>query len=227
MTVTLVALAAAVLLWAPHRPAAARLRRVFGGARRSPLPVSRAVVTGMAVGALAAVVMHPVAGLAAGPIAWLAVRGPRRERAPTGGGLATAAGFDLLAACLAAGMPVPTAVRAAADHFPPHITTALRDTADLLALGADAGAAWAPALACADTAALARGARRSARSGTALAELSRGLAVRVRDQAVDAAEARAQRAAVLITGPLGLCFLPAFLCLGVAPVVVGLATNLL
>jgi hypothetical protein len=29
---------------------------------------------------------------------------------------------------------------------------------------------------------------------------------------------------VLITGPLGLCFLPAFLVLGVAPVVIGLAT---
>jgi pilus assembly protein TadC len=28
---------------------------------------------------------------------------------------------------------------------------------------------------------------------------------------------------VLITGPLGLCFLPAFLTLGIAPVVVGLA----
>ena len=32
-----------------------------------------------------------------------------------------------------------------------------------------------------------------------------------------------QRAAVLITAPLGLCFLPAFLVLGIAPVVIGLA----
>jgi hypothetical protein len=31
---------------------------------------------------------------------------------------------------------------------------------------------------------------------------------------------------VLITGPLGLCFLPAFFCLGVLPVVVGLAEQL-
>jgi hypothetical protein len=31
---------------------------------------------------------------------------------------------------------------------------------------------------------------------------------------------------VLITAPLGLCFLPAFVCLGIVPVVVGLAGQL-
>ena len=41
------------------------------------------------------------------------------------------------------------------------------------------------------------------------------------------AEARAQRTAVLITAPLGLCFLPAFLVLGIAPVVIGLAADAL
>ena len=40
------------------------------------------------------------------------------------------------------------------------------------------------------------------------------------------AEATAQRAGVLITVPLGLCFLPAFFCLGIAPVVAGLASQL-
>jgi pilus assembly protein TadC len=52
------------------------------------------------------------------------------------------------------------------------------------------------------------------------------LAAEVRATAGDAAEAHAQRASVLITAPLGLCFLPAFLCLGVVPVVVGLAAQL-
>jgi len=32
---------------------------------------------------------------------------------------------------------------------------------------------------------------------------------------------------VVITAPLGLCFLPAFVCLGVLPVVAGLAGQLL
>jgi pilus assembly protein TadC len=35
--------------------------------------------------------------------------------------------------------------------------------------------------------------------------------------------AAAERAGVLIAGPLGLCFLPAFVCLGIVPVVAGLA----
>jgi pilus assembly protein TadC len=36
----------------------------------------------------------------------------------------------------------------------------------------------------------------------------------------------AGRAGVLMTAPLGICFLPAFLCLGLAPVVVGLLGQL-
>ena len=37
----------------------------------------------------------------------------------------------------------------------------------------------------------------------------------------------AGRASVLIAGPLGLCYLPAFLCLGIVPVVAGLASDVL
>ena len=45
--------------------------------------------------------------------------------------------------------------------------------------------------------------------------------------AADAAGAAAERASVLIAGPLGLCYLPAFLCLGIVPVVAGLAGDVL
>ncbi|NUT53875.1 MAG: secretion system protein, partial [Saccharothrix sp.] len=48
------------------------------------------------------------------------------------------------------------------------------------------------------------------------------LAAQARAEVADEAEARAQRAAVLVAGPLALCFLPAFLCLGVVPVVIGI-----
>jgi hypothetical protein len=51
-------------------------------------------------------------------------------------------------------------------------------------------------------------------------------AAEVRGAALDLAAARGQRAGVLITGPLGLCFLPAFLAMGVVPVVIGLASGL-
>jgi pilus assembly protein TadC len=149
-----------------------------------------------------------------------------RKRKPAPDPLGLASGWDLLAACLRGGLPVPDAVRAVAAGMPGEAATALARTADLIALGADPATAWAPALDCPATAELARGARRTARSGAALAGVAEELAAEVRANAGELAEARAQRAGVAATGPLGLCFLPAFLCLGVAPVIVGLATRL-
>jgi pilus assembly protein TadC len=73
------------------------------------------------------------------------------------------------------------------------------------------------------SAALVRLARRSAASGSALASGVAELAEQSRQDAVHTATAAAERAGVLIAGPLGLCFLPAFVCLGIVPVVAGLA----
>jgi pilus assembly protein TadC len=187
-------------------------------------------------GTLALLVGGP-SGLLAGPVIGVAVffgcrlvlrrAPPRRSRAPDP--LALASGWDLLAACLRGGMPVPAAVHAIAGHLPAETVEAaeaLRRTAELIALGADPEAAWAPALAQPLTAELARGARRSARSGAALAAVAEGLATTVRANADDLAEASAQRASVAVAGPLALCFLPAFLCVGVVPVVIGLASRL-
>lgn len=141
--------------------------------------------------------------------------------------LALAGAWELLAACLRAGMPVPGAVRAVAEGLDGPAGPALRRTAELLALGADPLQAWLPALECTATARLAKAARRSGRSGTALAESLTRLAAEVRAGAREQSEARAQRAGVLIAVPLGLCFLPAFLVIGVAPVLIGLATGLM
>ncbi|MGP3638669.1 type II secretion system F family protein, partial [Streptomyces sp. 24-1644] len=63
--------------------------------------------------------------------------------------------------------------------------------------------------------------------GAPAAEPVARLAQAMRAERSSAAVARAQRAGVLITAPVGLCFLPAFLAIGVAPVVIGLATGLL
>lgn len=140
--------------------------------------------------------------------------------------LALAGAWDLLAACLRAGMPVPLAVLAVAEGLGAPAGPALRRAAELLALGADPEQAWQPALECSCTVRLARVARRSGRSGIALAESLVRLAVAERAAAREQAETRAQRAAVFIAGPLGLCFLPAFLAIGVVPVVIGLAAGL-
>ncbi len=141
--------------------------------------------------------------------------------------LEVAGAWELLAACLQAGMPVAAAVRAVAEGLGAPAGPALRRTAELLALGADPTQAWQPTLECPATARLARAARRSGRSGTALAESLTRLAAEVRASARERCEARAQRAGVLIAAPLGLCFLPAFLAIGVVPVLIGLAAGLL
>ncbi|MEU4810036.1 type II secretion system F family protein [Nocardia fluminea] len=148
--------------------------------------------------------------------------------------LGSASAFDLLAACLRAGLPMAAAARASAPTAPPVLRAALLRAADLLALGADAATAWERAAADAvgsagadDVESLARMARRSARSGASLAVAVGELATQRRETVEDAAVARAERAGVLIGGPLGLCFLPAFVCLGIVPVVIGLADRVL
>ncbi|GAB3581870.1 hypothetical protein GCM10027445_54310 [Amycolatopsis endophytica] len=151
---------------------------------------------------------------------------PRRRRRAKSEPLELAATWDLLAACLRAGQPVPAALRAVTEGVSGPEADALRAAAGLLELGADADEGWAPAMECPGTAGFARAARRTARSGTALADAASDLAREIRAAMSDRAEARAQRAGVLITGPLGLCFLPAFVCLGVVPVVLGLAGRL-
>jgi pilus assembly protein TadC len=187
---------------------------------------------GLAVGALAAVLVGGAGGVAVGGGLALATTAAARRwlRAPT----ATAAteparlagAWDLLAACLRAGLPVAAAIRAVADQLPGPEGRALCRVAELLALGADPAGAWAPALATPGTLALARAARRTARSGSAMAGAVAELADQLRATAADRTEERAQRTGVLITGPLGLCFLPAFVCLGIVPVVIGLAAQL-
>ena len=171
-------------------------------------------------------------GLVFGSIAFVVCQRFLRQRARRRSGgvadpLLLASSWDLLAACLRGGLPVAGAVAAIAAEIPGDAGPALRHTAELIALGADPVEAWAPALDHPATARLARGARRTARSGAALAGVAENLANEVRANADDLAEARAQRAAVAVTGPLGLCFLPAFICLGVVPVVIGLATRLI
>ena len=155
------------------------------------------------------------------------------QPAPGHDPLAFAATLDVLAVCLIAGMAVSAAAAATAPSAPPRLAQLLARAADLLALGADPAVAWSvppdspPGPVDAHVDALLRLARRSASSGAALAGGVVELAAQSRHDAAHAATAAAERAGVLIAGPLGLCFLPAFVCLGIVPVVAGLAGKVL
>lgn len=184
----------------------------------------------LAVAVLAAAGPSPVRGRAG---LTSPQRPVRRRRVPGTDALALAAGLDVFALCLTAGMPVSGAAAATAQHAPPRLAEVLRRGSDLLAMGADPAVAWSvPAGADrsaeeASVHAVLRLARRSGSSGTALAGGLGELAEQCRDEAARAATAAAERAGVLIAGPLGLCFLPAFVCLGIVPVVAGLAGGVL
>jgi pilus assembly protein TadC len=143
--------------------------------------------------------------------------------------LAVASSLDVFAACLTSGMAVASAAAATGPSAPGRLAGVLVRAADLLALGADPATAWSDADLRGDArlTALVRLARRSASSGTALAQGVAELAEQSRLDAGDEARAAAERASVLIAGPLGLCYLPAFICLGIVPVVVGLAGDVL
>jgi hypothetical protein len=147
---------------------------------------------------------------------------------------------ELLASCLDSGLAMAAALRAvgevlrpadASGSGPPAAgaddpSAALESVAAMLALGADAETAWRVVDADEDLAPLAAAARRSAAGGTTLADAVREHARQLREEAAQEAARSAGRAGVLMTAPLGACFLPAFLCLGLAPVVLGLLGQL-
>ncbi|MUM19612.1 type II secretion system F family protein [Mycobacterium sp. CBMA271] len=144
--------------------------------------------------------------------------------------LGMAFSLDVLSVCLRSGMPVAAAALVVAPSAPSELARILSRAGEMLALGAPASAAWSDNGATEDPGreqrqALTRLARRSADSGAVMADGIASLAVQCRRDAVDSAVATAERAGVLIGAPLGLCFLPSFVCLGIVPVVMGLARD--
>jgi pilus assembly protein TadC len=132
---------------------------------------------------------------------------------------------DLLAVCLAAGVPVSAALLAVGTAAPGELGGALTRVAGLMRLGADAGRAWQGAPAVLEP--LARVLRRSEASGARAAPALHSLAADVRASARAETDAAVRRAGVTVLAPLGLCFLPAFVCLGVVPLVIGIAGDVL
>lgn len=144
--------------------------------------------------------------------------------------LGMAFSLDVLSVCLRSGMPVATAALVVSSCAPSELAHILNRAGEMLALGAPASAAWADPGPSDDPGyeqrqALTRLARRSADSGAVMADGIASLAIQCRRDALDSAVATAERAGVLIGAPLGLCFLPAFVCLGIVPVVMGLARD--
>jgi pilus assembly protein TadC len=135
--------------------------------------------------------------------------------------------LDLLAVCLRAGTPLVTALETVATALPGSFSTDLAVVARLQRLGCGAAAAWSDLVDDPDLGAVARAVSRSAESGARLAAAFERLAADRRSALAAAGEARARRAGVAAMAPLGLCFLPAFVSLGIVPIVLSLAEEVL
>ncbi|WP_233533550.1 type II secretion system F family protein [Kitasatospora sp. SolWspMP-SS2h] len=188
-----------------------------------------AVLLGISVGALVGGWAGPVVGLLAGGAAWRLLP---RVRSPDGRRQATGQDWlvrqlpltaELLAACLGSSGSPAGAVAAVADSVPAPMRDRLAVVAAQLSLGAGPERCWEQlASDCPPLAPLARCLARTSLSGTPPAATLTGLAQSHRAAAARAAHTRVRRAGVLATAPLGLCFLPAFVLIGVVPVVTGL-----
>lgn len=235
LAVLLAGLAAAVLVAAPG-----------GGAQRlaavSPRPAPRARTVGpaaaCAVGGLgvALLVGLPV-GLLPGLL--LAVGGPRvvarlepaavrNERSRLALDLPLV--LDLLAACLAGGATAAAAAAAVGAAVPGPCGQRLIGVAAALTVGTDPADAWLGLSGAREDDPMAPAGRvlaRAARGGAPVAATVARLAAEARAEARGTDEQAARRLGVLVVAPLGLCFLPAFVLLGIVPVVLGLARPLL
>ncbi|MEW2634144.1 type II secretion system F family protein [Streptomyces sp. NPDC048389] len=134
---------------------------------------------------------------------------------------------DLLAACISAGAGPREAAEAVGESLGGPVGARLAHTAAQLRLGAEPAPVWEWFGGIPGAEPLARCLERADSTGAPAAEQVSRLAERFRAERARAAGRQGRRAQVLITAPVGLCFLPAFLAVGVAPVVIGLASGLL
>jgi pilus assembly protein TadC len=225
------ALSGVLLLWSPgaaltvHRLRTLRPPPGHGPAR---VPIRRRWLMAGAAGLAAGLVVGGLSGLVVAPV--VAVAGERWLRRADGtsrAGDRTAltrelpGACDLLSVCLSAGVPVGAALAAVGAAVPSPLGPHLAGVAAVVGLGAEPRRAWADVPV--ELAALGRVLVRAGESGATAAPALRALAADGRATVGAEAEAAVRRAGVWVLAPLGACFLPAFVCLGVVPMVLGIA----
>lgn len=236
---------AVVLLPAPVAPRlgvllptpVARERAAPPRRTRQPGPAVSCALGGVAVwlllGGPAGLVLGAVVGLV-GPraLGHLEPRAEREDRERLAADLPLA--LDLLAACLAGGAALAEAVRAVADAVPGACGQRLTRVGAAMEVGSPPQDAWQALTAGPPSkppdelaAAAVRALTRAGEGGAPVAAAVARLAAEAREQARARGQAAAERAGVFAVAPLGLCFLPAFVLLGVVPVIAGLVGPLL
>ena len=227
MSAPVAGLLAALAVWVlVGSPSSRRPRRA--SAERAPVQrrVPSAFLASVAAGCGAALLLGGASGIVIGVLVGVGVRigvprletgGRRRERES----LERQAPLvvDLVAACLASGSPLEPALLAAATAVGEPARAVLVSAVASLQLGADPAVVWRDVASHEPLGGLARAVARSAETGAPLSDLLPRVAERARASHRARVEARVRTVSVRLTAPLGLAFLPAFVLLGVVPVV--------
>lgn len=230
----------AALLWPPVRRVPVALLRLVDlpGDARVAAPVrtssTRAVrvVLALTVGASLVLATRTVAGAVAGlllsAIAYrlMSAAGSRSARAEIALRRAQLpSAIDVLVLMLRTGSTPTAALAHAATVVTGGLAADLRRLAALQLMGTSPREVWLEAASDPALISLAVAAGRSVDSGAALADSWAKVAADLRAERAVGNEVLARRAGVAVLAPLGLCFLPAFICLGVVPIVIGLASD--
>jgi pilus assembly protein TadC len=182
-------------------------------------------MVGSLVGGTVLLVLGAIAG--AGVSWWVGTLEPAalaKERESIARDLPMAA--ELLAACALVGAPIDHALSVVADALGGPLAERLRSVVVRLELGADPAGEWRRLETDPELATLARTLVRAIESGAPPADgLSRLATDRRRDRR-GVLLGRARAVGVKSAGPLAACFLPAFMLVGVVPIVVGVFSQL-
>jgi Flp pilus assembly protein TadB len=214
----------------PPRPAApsivdhASTTRVWTVGLRRALPWLAVALAVVATSQLVGGLVGLLAGLVVGVIAHRWISGAessrgRRKRAEIERDLPFA--VDLLVACVAAGRSPVAGVAAVAEADPGALGDRLREVSGRLALGADHERVWRDLAADPVLAPLGHSLARSTRTGSSVTTALTRCADDVRRQHRARSDTVARGVGVRAAAPLGACFLPAFLLIGVVPTIVG------
>lgn len=209
----------------PSRP---RLKQKSTRAQSRGRPTEAAVVLGVGV----AVVVGGFGGVALGVAFGLMTRWALSRIGSGDGGrakhLARQApdAVDCLAACLAAGADLWTAMEVVADAFGEPTAGLLRRAVTRHWLGSPHSETFAEMLAEPATAGIARILLRSVESGAGVSHALASGADQMRRDRTAELERRARSLGVKAVAPLGLCFLPAFVVVAVVPIVGSLLDGL-
>lgn len=170
-----------------------------------------------------------LAGVGVGWFAWRVLGGvesaaavARRERVRAD----LPGAVDLLVTVLEAGAAPAQGLGLVGDALGGPVAEELGAVRLRIELGADPGAVWKDLARHPELGALGRALDRANQTGASVAAAGRRLAIELRERRGAEIEARARAVSTRAAAPLGVCFLPAFVLLGIVPLVAGLVGSL-